>query len=43
VAAALSALGIELPAVVTQLEEEGVQKFIAPYDKLLALLTRRQG
>jgi transaldolase len=43
VAAALSALGIELPAVVRQLEEEGVQKFIAPYDKLLALLTRRQG
>jgi len=38
---ALSALGIELAAVVRQLEEEGVQKFITPYDKLLALLAQR--
>jgi transaldolase len=40
--AQLAQLGIELPAIVAQLEEQGVQKFIAPYDKLLALLERRR-
>ena len=40
--AQLAQLGIELPAIIEQLEEEGVKKFIAPYDKLLALLERRR-
>jgi len=40
--AQLAQLGVELPGIAGQLEEEGVQKFIAPYDKLLALLARRQ-
>lgn len=40
--AQLAQLGIELPGIAGQLEEEGVQKFIAPYDKLLALLERRR-
>lgn len=34
-------LGIDLAAVAQQLEEEGVQKFVASYDKLLAAVERR--
>jgi transaldolase len=38
----LPALGIDPAEVVEQLEREGVQKFITPYDKLLATLERRR-
>lgn len=37
----LAALGIELDAVSEELERQGVQKFIEPYERLLATLTRR--
>jgi len=37
----LAALGIELAAVGEELERQGVQKFIEPYERLLATLTRR--
>jgi transaldolase len=37
----LAALGIELDAVGEELERQGVQKFIEPYERLLATLTRR--
>jgi transaldolase len=40
--AQLAQLGIELSGIAGQIEGEGVQKFIAPYDKLLALLERRR-
>jgi len=38
----LSEFGIHLDAVSEQLEAEGVQKFIAPYDKLLERLDQRR-
>jgi transaldolase len=38
----LSELGIHLDAVSEQLEAEGVQKFIVPFDKLLEYLDRRR-
>ncbi len=41
VAVRLSELGISIDAIAQQLEEDGVQKFIAPYDKLLASIARR--
>jgi transaldolase len=37
----LSEIGIDLKGITQQLEEEGVQKFIAPYDKLLATLSEK--
>lgn len=37
----LAALGLDLDAVSAELEHQGVQKFIEPYDKLLATLARR--
>ncbi|MBI5751855.1 MAG: transaldolase [Hydrogenophilales bacterium] len=37
----LAALGLELAAVSDELERQGVQKFIEPYDRLLAILARR--
>lgn len=37
----LSEMGIDLEAITQQLEKEGVQKFIAPYDKLLSTLEQR--
>ena len=37
----LAALGIELDVVGEELERQGVQKFIEPYERLLATLTRR--
>ena len=37
----LDALGIKLNSVTAQLEEEGIQKFIAPYEKLLNTLEER--
>lgn len=36
---ALRTLGIDLDEVARQLEEEGIRKFVEPYDKLLASLT----
>jgi len=39
--AGLAPLGIDLQALTDQLEREGVQKFIAAFDKLLANLARR--
>jgi transaldolase len=36
----LAALGIDLEEAAQQLEEEGVRKFIEPYDRLLAALAR---
>ncbi len=39
---ALSALGIDLDEVARQLEEEGIRKFVEPYDKLLATLDQRR-
>lgn len=39
---ALGALKINLAAVTQQLEEEGVRKFIEPYDKLLATLEQHR-
>jgi transaldolase/transaldolase/glucose-6-phosphate isomerase len=38
----LAELGIDLELVGQQLEDEGVQKFIAPYDKVLALLEQQK-
>ncbi|BAV33695.1 transaldolase [Sulfuricaulis limicola] len=40
--ARLAQLGIDLEAVARQLEEEGVKKFVAPFDKLLASLEQRR-
>ncbi|MHB1141866.1 MAG: transaldolase [Sulfuricaulis sp.] len=40
--ASLAQLGIDLEAVARQLEEEGVKKFVAPFDKLLASLEQRR-
>ncbi len=37
----LAALGLELAAVSDELERQGVQKFIEPYERLLAILARR--
>ena len=37
----LAALGLDLDAASDELEHQGVQKFIEPYDKLLATLARR--
>ncbi len=37
----LAALGIELEAVGDELERQGVQKFVEPYERLLAMLARR--
>lgn len=37
----LAALGIDLEVVGEELERQGVQKFIEPYERLLATLTRR--
>ena len=37
----LAALGVELDAVSEELERQGVQKFIEPYERLLAMLARR--
>ena len=37
----LAALGLDLNAVSDELEHQGVQKFIEPYDKLLATLAQR--
>jgi transaldolase len=41
--AALPALGIDLAKVERRLEDEGVEKFILPFDKLLAALESRSG
>ena len=38
----LAKLGIELETVAQQLEEEGVKKFVEPFDKLLASLEQRR-
>jgi transaldolase len=38
----LRELGIDLAAVMQQLETEGVQKFIEPFDKLMALLEEKR-
>jgi transaldolase len=38
----LELLGIDLSCVSYQLENEGIQKFIEPYDKLLKLLSERR-
>ena len=37
----LAALGIDLAEAAQRLEEEGVRKFVEPYDRLLAALARR--
>jgi transaldolase len=42
VPASLAGLGIDLETVAQQLEEEGVKKFIEPFDKLLASLEQRR-
>lgn len=42
VAERLARLGVDLESVARQLEEEGVRKFIEPYDKLLAALEQRR-
>ena len=39
---ALHTLGIDLDEVTRQLEEEGIRKFVEPYDKLLATLEQRR-
>lgn len=39
--AAISRLGIDFTKVTRQLEDEGIQKFIDPYDSLLEALARR--
>ena len=41
VAARLAELGVSIDTIAQQLEDEGVQKFVAPYDKLLASIERR--
>ncbi|MCC7412757.1 MAG: transaldolase [Gammaproteobacteria bacterium] len=38
----LRTLGIDLDAVAERLEEEGIEKFVAPYDKLLATIEDRR-
>lgn len=38
----LARLGVDLETVARQLEEEGVKKFVAPFDKLLASLEQRR-
>jgi transaldolase len=40
--ARLAQLGVDLEAVARQLEEEGVKKFVEPFDKLLASLEQRR-
>lgn len=42
VTASLAKLGIDLEMISLQLEEEGVKKFVEPFDKLLASLERRR-
>jgi transaldolase len=42
IVAGLAKRGIDLEAVAGQLEEEGVRKFIEPFDKLLAALEQRR-
>lgn len=42
IVAGLAKRGIDLEAVARQLEEEGVRKFIEPFDKLLAALEQRR-
>jgi len=39
----LAQLGIDLDQATRQLEEEGVEKFIQPYDQLLQILAERRG
>lgn len=39
----LPALGVDVDAATTQLEREGVQKFVAPFDKLLRSINSKQG
>jgi len=41
VLARLEGIGIDPARIAEQLEEEGVQKFVAPYDKLLASIERK--
>ena len=41
-ARALPALGIDLDAVTAHLEAEGIQKFIGPFDRLLASVENRR-
>ncbi|MFA5531164.1 MAG: transaldolase [Thiohalomonadaceae bacterium] len=43
VLADLERLGIDLKAITDQLEREGVQKFIEPYDALLDLIAAKRG
>ncbi|MBI2319850.1 MAG: transaldolase, partial [Betaproteobacteria bacterium] len=40
--ARLGALGIDLDEVARELEEEGIRKFVEPYDKMLATLEQRR-
>jgi len=42
VTAGLAMLGIDLETVAQQLEEEGVKKFVVPFDKLFASLEQRR-
>ncbi len=37
----LRELGLEMPQITDQLEEEGVRKFVEPYDRLMAALRQR--
>lgn len=39
----LDALGIDLKRITDQLEEDGIRKFVAPYDKLLETLRTKLG
>jgi transaldolase len=41
VLARLAGIGVDLAHIAKQLEDEGVQKFIAPYDKLLASIEKK--
>ncbi|HXY21817.1 MAG TPA: transaldolase family protein, partial [Burkholderiaceae bacterium] len=41
VLAQLEGIGIDLARIAEQLEDEGVQKFVAPYDKLLASIEKK--
>jgi transaldolase len=38
----LAALGIELEVLARELEQDGIRKFVEPYDKLLAAIDRRR-
>ena len=38
----LQEVGISLDAVTKQLEEEGIQKFIKPFDSLIAVLEEKR-